>query len=145
MEIKISLLIILPIIWIAFSILEGIREGYTYAYRDSKDDGYKKDLHPLFTIQRGLMVIALLIPLICIAKYYVLLEALAFALVFPLIHDGMYYVTRHRINNDVYKDGFLTDKNTSTAKISFQRFFHRLGLAMLACVAYGLFVWMVTK
>lgn len=142
----ILIFILTPALWILFSLIEGTREGYLFAYRDSDDPGYMKDLHPLFTLQRAIVVIALLLPFLFLARWYFLpIAALAFACVFPLVHDGFYYMTRNSLEKSIYPEGFRTDDNTSTAKISIKSFFQRIYLTMGGAVVYGIFLWLITK
>jgi hypothetical protein len=140
------ILILAPALWLAYSLMEGTREGFLYAYRDADDPGYAKNLHPLFTAQRAVVVLALLLPMLVISKWYFApIAALSWMMVFPLVHDGFYYMTRNDLDGSVYPDRFRTNRNTSTAKISFESFFRRIYLAMAACVVYGIFVWLIIK
>jgi len=136
---NILMVVLAPILWIGFAILEGIREGYFYNYRDTKDLEYSKDLHPLYTMQRSVMAIGLCLGLAIIGGWWSLLALASFGLVFPLFHDGFYYVTRNNIDSKIYPDRFKTDKNTTTAKISVQRFAWRLVAAIGGVIAYGAF------
>lgn len=134
-----------PALWIAYSIIEGIEDGYLYAYRDSGDKGYNKDLHPLFTVQRGAVLLMAYIAFIPVSTwYFAIIPLLAFAFVFPIIHDGFYYWQRHWIDETVYPHGFVTDGNTSTAKFSIESPIIRYFFALAGCVIYGVFIYLTT-
>jgi len=141
-------LIVIPALWIAYSIIEGTREAYLYAYRAADwDPGYSlikttKNLHPLFVAQRAIVAGALLM---CFTFHWYLIFALAaFALVFPVVHDGVYYLTRHQLDPAVYKLGFLDTSKTSTARFTFG-LYTRLYMAIAGCACYGVFAWLQTS
>jgi hypothetical protein len=144
MTITIFYLILIPLLWIGYSMLEGTREGYLYAYRDSNDLAYDKDLHLIFSVQRGIMLAATMLPFTAY-WYFIPIGIIALAALFPIIHDGFYYITRHRIDSSVYKYGFVSNNNTSTAKISIKSFIQRFYLALIGAIIYGVFAWLVTK
>ena len=140
----IAVLIIVPLLWIVYSAIEGIKEGYLYNYRNTGDPSYGTNLHPLFTAQRTTVAAIALILFVVISKWYFSpIPMVAFMLVFPLVHDGFYYMTRHKIDKNVYPMGFLTDKSTSTAKISLSRI-QRIYAALAGCVVYGIYTTILT-
>lgn len=141
----IAILIILPVLWLIYAALEGVKEGYLYNYRDENDLAYGKDLHPLFTFQRVAVIAIAAIPLLIPGKWYFAPIALVgLALVFPLVHDGYYYLTRNKIDETIYPQGFFTDRSTSTAKISLSRI-QRIYAAMAGCIAYGVYVSLLIR
>jgi hypothetical protein len=138
-------LILIPILWLIYAALDGVKEAYLYNYRDSNDLAYGKDLHPLFTAQRAAVLLMAYIAFIPASTwYFAIIPLLAFAFVFPLIHDGFYYWQRHRIDKTVYPHGFVTDGNTSTAKLSIESPVIRYFFALLGAVVYGVFIYLTT-
>lgn len=107
----------LTILWVAYALLEGNREGYFYGYSISYAP--KKNLHGLFTLQRSIVLI--FIGTCLFLSHYYLLRDLSIlfglSLIFPFFHDGIYYITRHKINPLIYPEGWLSESTTSTAKI----------------------------
>jgi hypothetical protein len=93
------------LLWILFSILEGIREAH---YFDAFPRPAKRyDIHQIFAAQRVIVIFAL--------SSHVII-ALGFALMFPFIHDGVYYMWRHKLNVVTYPKGFWSNpSHTSTA------------------------------
>lgn len=111
------------ILWIIFSIFEGIREGYYFNSIPASPKRY--NIHTLFTAQR-LTVLAFIIIQDPIA-------ALVCVCMFPFIHDGFYYDTRNKLNPNIYTKGFWdAPSKTSTARFDFslgtRLFFYILGL-----------------
>jgi hypothetical protein len=127
---------ILMIIWIAYAIIEGKREAIfwhiltnTLDYNVPKmnyDPLDGKDLHPLFALQRGAVLLIL-----AIATYYIWdsfwLSGYTFimnCLIFSFFHNGMMYHQRYKMSikmapSDpswwVYKKGWWDQSTTSTA------------------------------
>ena len=96
--------------WILYSVFEGIREGY---YFNANPTPTKFNIHILFNIQR----IAVLTLIFIIAGNI----WIACCFMFPFIHDGAYYMTRNKLNKDVYLKGFWDNpSSTSTAILDFE-------------------------
>lgn len=138
--------VFLILLWIGYSILEGIKEGYLYAYRDPDDDGYDMDLHGIFFEQRVIVSSMIVLPMFFYISWYLpLIFLTANAMIFPLLHDGFYYETRKDLSDGkIYPKGFLMDGNQSTAKISIKSSFGRIFLAMGGCIAYGFYFHFLT-
>ena len=117
------------LIWIIYSIIEGKREANFWHHRiNSSDYEIFKDIdrHPLFVLQRGLM-------LICIGILgYLVTDSILWSgylfimnsLVFTFFHNGSMYLERLIMsmrsspnNSDiwVYKDGWWSQSSTSVA------------------------------
>lgn len=100
------------IMWIVFSVLEGVREGL---YFDSNPRLLRFNVHVLFSLQRLTVLVILALQY----KWWLIL-ILGNMLVFPFFHDGMYYLTRHLLNRDNYPKGFWDNPSkTSTAIMDF--------------------------
>jgi len=141
----IAILILLPLLWLAFAVYAGAEEAIIYTYRDSEDPAYAKDWHKFYTGFR-LLVFAMLALLLVswFTWYYIGLYAVFCVLVFPYMHDGTYYVMRRRISG-AYSNGWRTNGNTSTARISIQKHTTRLWLFIAGLAAYILFIFLTLK
>lgn len=111
-------------IWIAYAVLEGKREAIFWFFYNNQHN--IKDLHPLFAVQRGTVLLIL-----SIATYYIWdniwISGYAFlmnCLVFSFFHNGMMYHTRYKMSVDidpddssfwVYEKGWWDQSTTSTA------------------------------
>lgn len=99
--------------WILFSALEGIREAYYFSVKSEGTKFKSFDEHPMFAAQR-LLVISIF-SVSCASGWLSWLAfCVSFSLIFPMIHDGIYYETRRRLDK-IYKRGFLDHSKTSTA------------------------------
>lgn len=120
---------LLPLIWIAYAIIEGKREAIFWHHRiKSSDYPLFKDIdrHPLFATQR-----ALVLGLLFIASFYILNNLwlsiyLMFmnTLIFSFFHNGMMYLERKNMSkiaspinsyNWIYERGWWDQSTTSTA------------------------------
>lgn len=128
--------IILWILWNFFMIFDAYKEAHLYYYAiDSKNS--IKELHPTYFIQRFIVFILLIIPLILlpIIWYKILLFISCIILCQPFIHNGMYYHTRNKLNNKIYPKKWFDMSTTSTAKST--KYFtaiNRIILFVISCI-----------
>jgi len=95
------------IIWVLYSMLEGIKEAFLYNLRDYNKKNPINE-HIVFTIQRAVVLI-----LVCYIDWRIMFIA-PFA--FPFFHDGAYYTTRNLLNNRIYPKRWFDQSNSSTAR-----------------------------
>lgn len=109
----ILLKIALILAFVLFSAIAGAKEAILYHHRSSSISGDKTDWHPLFVIERG--VVLGLIYLCC--RDWILCSGLIF--IFSIIHNGVYYESRHALNPSIYPYGWRSNSTTSTAFFEF--------------------------
>ena len=106
MEKEVQVILTVQLLWIAYSISAAYIEAFFYHYRDhDKHHGFNE--HILYNIQRAIVAV-------CLFGTSPKFLACA-ALMFPLIHDGIYYVCRNSYNPDIYKRGFFDDPSQSSS------------------------------
>ena len=116
-------------LWVYYSILEGKREANFWHHRvNSSDYELFKDIdrHPLFVIQRGIVLISvgivsyLVTDSILWSGYLLIMNSL----LFTFFHNGSMYLERLMMSmrsnpNDsnkwIYKDGWWSQSSTSVA------------------------------
>ena len=109
-----SLLIILT--WFMYCSLEGFREGYYWHYRNLVNDNKKFEIHPIFYIQRGLVLFVMGLFLLTIMSTIQSIFFIFYLMcVFSFIHNGVYYTTRNILDGRVYKLKWVDHSTTSTA------------------------------
>ena len=116
-------------IWIGYAVLEGKREANFWHHRIRSTDyiAFKdKDRHPMFAIQRGLVLGSMLLASIYILDnvWLGLYLFLMNALIFSFFHNGMMYLERHNMSKTanptdstkwIYTRGWFDQSTTSTA------------------------------
>lgn len=115
-------------IWIIYSILEGWREAPFWHHRiKSLDYIYFKDVdrHPLFSAQRGIVLITLFLLTYYIDGVWVaLFLSVMNMLIFSFFHNGMMYTIRHQMSKIVspedetkwiYNKKWFAQSTTSTS------------------------------
>lgn len=99
------------LIWIFYTILSARFEAYYYNYASKDNSKDIKNLHILFTTIRTLV----LLPIFILTTWKI---TICYIMLFPFFHDGAYYTKRHNIDNRIYKDKWLSQSTTSTAKLT---------------------------
>lgn len=102
--------IIAIVIWVLFAILDGAVDAMMYHVKNV-NKSLPVNEHIYYTIQRLLVAIAC----IALAGWWIIPSLI---LVFPFLHDGMYYFTRNKLNPGVYYFGWFDHSNTSTAVLT---------------------------
>jgi hypothetical protein len=109
--------IILLLAFFQYALLEGYREGYYWHYKVRSNDTSTFDIHPFFSWQRGLFLFVL--TMYCnineIDYINIVTTLLGTMLMFSFLHNGMYYLTRNKLNSSVYQKRFFAQSSTSTA------------------------------
>lgn len=110
--------IVLFFIWSGYAILEGWREAHYFHFRIKVDSEVSKKegrlLHGLWSLQRFFVCLLMLIITYKI-WWLTLIFLIANMSVFPFLHDGMYYKTRHKLDTSNYPKGWLDWSHNSTA------------------------------
>lgn len=118
---------------ISYMLFAGF-SGYFEAYFWAEYPRVNQRLsHAMLTVFRSIVMIPVL-------YYEGLFNCIALMLMFPLIHDGMYYQTRNKLNKNVYTMGWMDHSTQSGALISFdfpvRLIFAVLGIILLiSCAA----------
>lgn len=107
-------------LWLLTAATEGVRDSFLYHYRMHSTKPDKRNIHWLFVIERA--IIFGLIMWTYGDGHSVLDEGvfgLSLAMMFSLIHNGVYYQVRHHLDKNVYPKGFWSSSVTSQATLEF--------------------------
>jgi len=111
------------LLWIIYSSLFGYCDAwYWYSANVGKyclKDFKFKDLHPQYFWIRTLVgsVFSYSICDMNLLKWFLIM--VCFGMVFPFFHNGVFYKTRHEIDNTKYPLGFRDMSTTSIANVNF--------------------------
>lgn len=142
--------IVLLVSWVLYTLIEGYREGYYWHYKMHTLDNsetHETDLHPIFTIQRGVVSVLIFFTLTMILNVWgSILFMIGNTLIFSYLHNGSMYLTRKKLSmkmfpNDeskwIYTKGWSAMSSSSTAKLTkFMTPTNRLILFILGLICY---------
>lgn len=135
--------IIVYVLWILYSCVEGCREGLYYDIASKEGNGIK-ELHKMYTGQRALVVMSIMFLVARQDGLYSLIYFFSFVLSFSFWHDGFYYITRNKLDSGIYKERFKAESTTSTAKIELD-YFTRMCMFVFGFVLFILFLLYVGR
>ena len=107
-------IIIAQLIWIISACLDGFLQAHYYTLYPSEKK--HPNLHWLYATQRGI-----LLGCIGIWMYYsgnefeFLILPVACCFTYSFFHNGFYYMTRNKLDKEVYQKGFWDNTDTSNA------------------------------
>lgn len=124
--------ILIIVSWVLYAVLEGWRDAYFYHYRNTSSHPKNENLHWLYTVERILITVAVFF--ILPGWFHTGLICMGFIFVFPFFHDGMYFLTRHRLDKKVYPFGWADNSYTSQAVWELKFFERVVGLVIGAAL-----------
>ena len=105
-------LILTNLIWILYSLLEGVREGFYWHYENMSKKECDFNINPVFNIQRTMVIIMMAGVLVHITGWFSLLSILCMILMFSFFHNGVYYYTRNKLSDVRYQKGWRDESKT---------------------------------
>lgn len=111
------MIIILFVIWLLYSVLEGVREALSDA--GDFDCDHK---HDIYTLQRFLMGSSLVMVLYFFSNLWLpcLFLSLAIVLGFSFLHNGFYFISRNFFaKQKLYPEGFKSKGSTAVFELGF--------------------------
>ena len=105
-------LIIMNLIWIGYSLTEGIREGFYWHYENISRKVCDFDINPVFNLQRALVLLISGGFMVQILGWYSLFSLLSMILMFSFFHNGTYYYTRNKLSDKTYEKGWKDESRT---------------------------------
>lgn len=119
-------IVLVYILWILCSTLDGVRDGFMYSVKDINKSTPINE-HIIFTIHRA--IIALMVILAVGVSGLFMLPAFSF------FHDGAYYTTRDLLTPGTYPKRWFSISNTSTALTTkYLDSWNRFGLFLISMV-----------
>ena len=120
--------IVILFLWVVYSILEGMREGYYYDAAMRSDKPYP-NIHWIYFLQRGIVLF-----LVGVFMHSVILP-MSLLFIFSYVHDGSYYTQRNDIDVRAYPRRFKDHSTTSTAFFELT-YMERVAFALTGCVFF---------
>ena len=120
--------IVILFLWVVYSILEGMREGYYYDAAVRANKSYP-NIHWIYFLQRGIFLF-----IVGIYMNSIILP-MSLIFIFSYIHDGAYYCQRNDIDVKTYPRRFKDHSTTSTAFFDLH-YMERVAFALTGCVFF---------
>lgn len=136
-------LIIMNLIWIGYSLTEGIREGFYWHYENISRKVCDFDINPVFNLQRALVLLISGGFMVQILGWYSLFSLLSMILMFSFFHNGTYYYTRNKLSGKTYEKGWKDESRTFppfTPLMTYNKRTIAMGIGILAQVFIYLFL-----
>lgn len=136
-------LIIMNLIWVGYSLTEGIREGFYWHYENISKKVCDFDVNPVFNLQRALVLLISGGFMVQILGWYSLLSLLSMILMFSFFHNGTYYYTRNKLSGKIYEKGWKDESRTFppfTPLMTYNKRTLAMGIGILAQVFIYLFL-----
>jgi hypothetical protein len=136
-------LIIMNLIWVGYSLTEGIREGFYWHYENISKKVCDFDVNPVFNLQRALVLLISGGFMVQILGWYSLLSLLSMILMFSFFHNGTYYYTRNKLSGKTYEKGWKDESRTFppfTPLMTYNKRTLAMGIGILAQVFIYLFL-----
>lgn len=129
------------LLWIAYSLTEGIREGFYWHYENKSKRVCDFNVNPMFHLQRILILFIVGVLMFKEFGWYSLLNLIGFVSIFPYFHNGSYYYTRYKLNNDSYSKGWK-DESKSFPSLSILMTYNIRTLSMCFGVLLQIFIYL---
>jgi hypothetical protein len=133
-------LILINLIWVVYSLTEGVREGHFGHFENLRRRKCSTDINKLFKIQRFIVLISLsLISLWLFNLTSMFFVMTGLFLMFSYLHNGGYHCTRNKLDSENYKLGF-NDGDTLGFFSTFRSYRERI-IFFMSGVALQLFLY----
>jgi hypothetical protein len=134
-------LLITNLIWIAYSLSEGVREGFYWHYENNSKRVCNFNINPIFNLQRALVLSIIGGFLFYTIGSFSLLSLVGMFLIFPFFHNGSYYQTRNKLDERFYPKRWMAESRTFppfTSLISY----NKRSIAMILGISSQVFIYL---
>lgn len=134
-------IILMNILWIGYSLTEGIREGFYWHYENKSKKFCDFDVNPMFHLQRILILFISGGFMVHTLGWYSLLNLASMMLMFMYFHNGSYYCTRNKLDSNVYYEGWKDESKTSPKLSVLTKYSYRT-VFMCVGVLFQIFIYL---
>ena len=132
-------IITLQLIWIVLACLDGYLQAHYYSLYPSEKK--HKNLHGWYVFQRA-VVLGFMVNELSFSITWGECGVFAFASCFTysFFHNGFYYMTRHKLDKEVYSKGFWDDSDSSSALLNIGSIFRTAMMILGIIFIIGLLI-----
>ena len=95
-------LLLANLIWIAYSMIDGFREGFYWHYRNNSRRTCEFEINRIFSLQRSLVILLIAGFLVYTLGWFSLISTISMIMLFSYFHNGTYYLTRNKLDDKMY-------------------------------------------
>ena len=95
-------LLLTNLIWIAYSMIDGFREGFYWHYRNNSRRTCEFEINRIFSLQRSLVILLIAGFLVHTLGWFSLISTISMIMLFSYFHNGTYYLTRNKLDDKMY-------------------------------------------
>jgi hypothetical protein len=95
-------LLLTNLIWIAYSMIDGFREGFYWHYRNNSRRTCEFEINRIFSLQRSLVILLIAGFLVYTLGWFSLISTISMIMLFSYFHNGTYYLTRNKLDDKMY-------------------------------------------
>lgn len=134
-------LILSNLVWILYSLLEGVREGFYWHYENSSKRVCEFNINPVFNTQRILTLCLIGIFLVQNLGFYSILSIICMIFMFSYFHNGVYYYTRNKLSEGLYSKGWKDESRTFPSYFTFLLKYNKRTAAFIIGLVAQIFVY----
>lgn len=135
-------IIVINLIWILYSILEGFREGFYWHFKANSRRDCNFEIHPIFSLQRGIVLLLAGWGLFLTMGWISVISIISMMLIFSFFHNGTYYKTRNKLDDRLYPNGWSDQSTTSTAKMTKIMTYRNRTVFMIIGIIFQIFMFL---
>ncbi len=134
-------LLMANLVWIIYSLTEGMREGFYWHYENSSKRVCDFNLNPVFHLQRSIVLMVISGFLVHITGYYSLFSTVCMIMMFSFFHNGTYYYTREKLSEGCYQKGWKDESKTLPPHLTFLMSYKKRTTAFILGVVLQIFLY----
>ena len=135
-------LLITNLIWIFYSLTEGVREGFYWNYENKSKRVCEFDINKVYTLQRSFVLTLVGGFLVHALGWFSLISLACMVVMFSFFHNGTYYYTRNKLQPGLYSKGWSDESRTFPPFWTGLCKYNTRTIAMIVGLAVQVFVYL---
>lgn len=134
-------IILINLIWVAYSMADGFREGFYWHFRRNSRRGCDFEINQVFSLQRLLVIILISMFMIHVVGYLSILISSCLLMTFSFFHNGTYYLTRNKLDDKRYPNKWKDESSTFPTFYSGLMPYRKRTILMVLGVTIEIFIY----
>ena len=134
-------LLLTNLIWIAYSMIDGFREGFYWHYRNNSRRTCEFEINRIFSLQRSLVILLIAGFLVYTLGWFSLISTISMIMLFSYFHNGTYYLTRNKLDDKMYPMRWKDESRTLPVFYSGLMKYNKRTVLMILGLVIQIFVY----